>query len=71
MKKFEVNQQLTARSICNHECIFTGSVIKRTSKTVTIKTDHGIERRKIFLDSEGNEMIWPFGTYSMAPIFRA
>ena len=72
MKTFKAGQELSTRSICDHECIFTGEVISRTKKTVTIYTRmHGTERKKIFLDIDGHEMVYPFGQYSMAPTFRA
>jgi hypothetical protein len=71
MKQFTTGQKLKARSICDHDCIFTGTVIKRTTKTVTIKTDmQGVKRCKIHNRGEG-EFIYPFGQYSMSPTFRA
>ena len=70
--KFTENQELSARSICDYDCIYTGRVIKRTAKTVTIETSMtGIKRCKIHHDTDGNEFIFPFGRYSMAAIFRA
>ncbi len=72
MKKFKPGQELSSRSICDHDCIFTGKVIQRTDKTVTIDTDMtGIKRRKVHIDNDGNEFIFPFGQHSMAAIFRA
>jgi len=69
---FKQGQQLSTRSIGDHECIFTAIVIGRTTKTVTIKTDmDGIRRCKIHHNSDEGEFIFPFGRYSMAPIFRA
>lgn len=71
MKKFTAGQTLESRSICDHNCIFTGTVIKRTAKTVTINTRmKGEKRCKIHTNDEG-EFIFPFGQYSMAPVFRA
>jgi hypothetical protein len=71
MYKFKVNQQLSARSTCDHDCIFKATVVKRTAKTVTITTSSDDEKRcKIHLDGE-NEYIFPYGRYSMAAIFRA
>lgn len=71
MKTFTTNQQLSTRSICDHDCIFEGVIVKRTAKTVTINTRmKGEARCKIHLNDEG-EFIFPFGRYSMAPVFRA
>jgi hypothetical protein len=91
--KFEVGQQLSTRSVCNHDCIYKAVVIGRTEKTVTIETccllkfprfqksdnvwrnrlqyDKKTRRCKIHLSGEKNEYIYPFGRYSMCPIFRA
>jgi hypothetical protein len=72
MKKFEANTEISARSICDHECIFEATVLKRTAKTVTIKYRGEEKRCKIHVDSyDGGEYIFPMGQYSMAPIMRA
>lgn len=71
MNTFAQGQQLAQRSICNHDCIFTGEVIKRTAKTVTIKTMGDTKRCKIHIDQDGGEYCFPRDQYSMAPIFRA
>lgn len=73
MKKFTVNQKIKARSICDHNCVWEGEVLKRTTKTVTVRVDgeNGPKRCKIHLDGEGNEFIYPLGRYSMCPIMRA
>jgi hypothetical protein len=71
MNTFEAGQELSTRSIGDHNCIFTGTVIKRTAKTVTVNTRMDGERRcKIHTNDEG-EFIYPHGQYSMSPIFRA
>jgi hypothetical protein len=72
MRKFTDSQQLSSRSICDHNCIFRGVVIKRTAKTVTVTTAmKGVKRCKVHFDSNGDEFIFPFGQYSMSPVFRA
>lgn len=68
--KFRVGQTLASRSLCDHDCIFRGEVLKRTAKTVTVRTMDGEKRCKIH-DWDGVEVIYPFGRYSMATIFRA
>lgn len=70
MYKFKVNQELSTRSTCNYDCIFKATVIKRTAKTITITSREGEKRCKIHSNNEG-EYIFPYGRYSMAPIFRA
>lgn len=69
MKKFEVGKEYFSRSICNHDCIFSIKVIKRTEKTVTYEYMNETRRSKIRVDDSG-EYIQP-DRYSMAPTFRA
>jgi len=72
MSVFEAGQTLQTKSICDSECVFTGTVVKRTTKTVTIETRiKGLKRVKIHTETNGAEYCFPFGQYSMAPIFRA
>lgn len=71
LKQFTVGQKLSTRSICDADCVFQGEVLKRTAKTVTIKTRmEGETRCKVHTGDEG-EFIFPYGRYSMAPVFRA
>lgn len=72
MNKFYAGQELSERSICDSNCIFKGTVLKRTAKRVTINTDiYGIKTIGIMLDSTGNEFCYPYGRYSMAATFNA
>jgi hypothetical protein len=68
--KFETGKTYSTRSICDSECIFSYEIIRRTAKSVWIKTMTGIERKKIDV-YDNSEMIFPEGKYSMAPILRA
>lgn len=71
MKTFKINQTVKTRSIGDHNCIFEGTILARTAKTVTVKVGKfGIFKRKVHT-REGNEFIFPLGQYSMAPTFRA
>ena len=69
MKKFEIGKEYFDRSVCNHDCIFTIKIIKRTEKTVTFERNGKTRRAKLFFDERG-EYIIP-ERYSMAPVFRA
>ncbi len=72
MLTFKQGQKLSNSSICDHNCVFTAEVVKRTARTVTITSDRGVKRCKIHIDTCGEgEFIFPYGRYSMAPIFRA
>ena len=70
MKTFKAGMELETRSICDHNCIFTATVIRRTAKTATIITMGDIRRCKIHIE-DNEEFIFPHGRYSMAPIMRA
>ena len=67
--KIESGTTLTARSICDSDCIFSLQVISRTAKTATVKFLGREKRTKIHTDDRG-EYIMP-ERYSMAPTFRA
>lgn len=67
--KFEAGKTYYSRSICDHECIFTIEVVKRTEKSVTYIYD-GRQRRSMIKTDENGEYIKP-DRYSMAPTFRA
>ncbi|MDL5068005.1 hypothetical protein QRX11_15860 [Clostridioides difficile] len=69
MIKFEVGKTYATRSICDHDCIYTIEVIKRTDKTITYKEDDTVRRAKIRF-SDDYEYI-RVGNYSMAPNFSA
>lgn len=69
MKKFEIGKTYFTTSACDHNCVFTVEIVKRTAQTVTFRRDGQERRAKIFTDDNG-EYIVP-ERYSMAPVFRA
>ena len=69
--KFEVGQKYTARSIGDHNCVWTFEIVRRTEKSVWVKgcdmnDSQAVERRKIEVYSN-SEKFSPFGKYSMSP----
>ena len=70
MIKFKQGQQLSSRSICDYNCIYTSTVLKRTDKTITIDIRGDSKRCKVY-EYEGVEFIYPLGKYSMCPVFKA
>jgi len=70
MTKFEPGKTYTTRSVCDHNCIFSAKILKRTAKTVTAETQDGVVRRKIEVWNDA-ETFFPFGKYSMAAIISA
>ena len=70
--KFFVGQELSAKSICNSDCVFKATVLKRTAKFVTLQMEGENEAVRVGITTtDGVERVWPLGRYSMAPSFRA
>lgn len=69
MIKFEVGKTYATRSICDHDCIYTIEVIKRTDKTITYKEYDTVRRAKIRFNDDYEYI--RVGNYSMAPNFSA
>jgi hypothetical protein len=69
---FQTGRTYTTRSVCDHDCIISVTIVKRTAKTVTVK-GNGLVNGKTFRIAEyfGIEQIKPWGSYSMAPTLRA
>lgn len=70
MKTFQVGHTYQTRSICDHECIFSFTILARTAKQVTINVHGKTVRRGVFI-WDGIEQFKPFGTYSMCAIISA
>lgn len=62
--KFNVGQTYSARSICDHDCIFSFTILARTAKQVTVKVNGNIVKRGIKIWDNVEEFS-PFGNYSM------
>ena len=72
VEQFEVGKTYYTRSVCNHDCIFSVKVLKRTAKTVVVLKDGKEKRCKIGLSWNGKEeTITPWGVYSMCPVIGA
>lgn len=72
--KFKVGVTYYARSIGDHNCIYRGTIEKRTEKTVWVKDprhpNDKIQSRRVDV-RDGVEGFYPFGKYSFAPYFSA
>jgi hypothetical protein len=69
---FAAGQNLSARSACDSDCVFTATVIKRTAARVTLDLGCGeIKTVKVFKREDGSEYCFPFGQFSMAPTMHA
>lgn len=74
MKKFEVGKIYSMRSPCDHECVWTYTVINRTAQTVTITDGKDVKKCRVIKklsEYRGSETIFPLGQYSMAPMLTA
>lgn len=70
MNTIQPNTTITAKSICDADCIFTAQVLERKGNFVTVKVQGEVSRKKISLDMDGNEVVYALGKYSMCPVFR-
>jgi len=68
--KLATGRTYRCRSICDHDCIFSFTVIGRTAQWVTITAHSKPVRRKVRLVN-GIEHIDPHGRYSMSPVLAA
>lgn len=75
MKKFVIGTTYETRSACNHDCIFSYTVLSRTAQTVRLRDKFGREKTcRINKETSafyGAEAVYPEGRYSMAPIISA
>ena len=70
MKTIHTGQILKARSIGDHDCIFTAEILERKGSFATVKAQGITRRMKVYRDDRG-EFVYALGQYSMCPIFRA
>lgn len=69
---FKVGNTYSARSVCDHNCVWTFKVSKRTAKFVTFVDElTGDTYRRGVHVWDGAEWARPFGDYSMAPTLYA
>jgi hypothetical protein len=60
----------SGQPICDHDCVISVTIEKRTAKTVTA-TVRGEQKTFRVAEYDGAEFIKPWGSYSMAPVIRA
>lgn len=69
--QFIVGKTYTCRSICDSECVYSFTILKRTKTMVSFMCHGDMTSRKIRVDEYGVEWVFPHGNYSMAPVLRA
>ena len=72
IKTFEINKTYSMNSACDHNCVWTAKVLKRTAKFVTLRVSGEKEpvRCKVHVWQD-SESCYPLGTYSMCPVLTA
>ncbi len=75
--KFTVGEAFQCRSVCDHNCVWTYIVTKRTEKTITVRemrddrmAGSGPQVFRVAI-WHGVETVKPRGSFSMAPILGA
>lgn len=72
MTTFKANKIYSTRSTCDHNCIFSFRVVKRTAKRITLRDmSDGKEFVRGISVWHDAETCMPFGSYSMAPVLTA
>lgn len=68
-KAFKIGQTYQTRSVCDHDCIISITVAKRTAKFLT--TTDGKRLGIKICPFDDVELVMPWGRYSMAPSISA
>lgn len=72
MNKFEVGKTYTTRSIGDHDCIISATVVSRTAKTIKCLNKHReLATFRVSINYRGDEMFMPWGRGSMMPSLSA
>lgn len=67
---FAVGQVYETRSACDHDCIFSYTVVTRTPAFITLDGLFGVGRVRVRTGPHG-EWAMPQGQYSMCPVIWA
>jgi len=72
MKTFEIGKTYTTSSICDHNCIYSATVVARTPKTIKATIHGKVKSFRVAPNWDGSaESFKPFGNYSMCPVIHA
>lgn len=67
---FKIGETYSTRSACDHDCIYSFKIVRRTAKQITFLY-HGKEETRGVREYGGEEVCSPFGRYSMSPTIHA
>ena len=71
MAKFEVGKKYTGRFATDSNAKSCFEVLERTEKRIKIKNQETGEIKTVgVINLDGDEIAYPFGKYSMAPVIR-
>lgn len=70
LREFKVGETYESRSICDHNCVFSFTILRRSARSVWVEVDGKVVRRGIEIYRDA-ETFYPFGKYSMAAIIKA
>jgi 2-iminoacetate synthase ThiH len=70
MTTINSNTTITAKSICDSDCIFTAYVVERKGDYVRLQMDGKTFSKKVKKSFDGSEYVLALGSYSMAPAFK-
>jgi hypothetical protein len=70
---FAAGQTYAIRSIGDNDCVFRFTVLSRSAKRITIKSNFGVKTVGVKPSKyhNGSEMAYPLGNYSMSPMMVA
>lgn len=71
VKKFEVGQSYSCRSVCDHDCVWTFKIVARTEKTISTECGQKFRINAKLTAYENVEALYPLGNFSMCPILTA
>lgn len=69
-RQFQIGRTYSTRSICDHDTVYSFTILSRTAKQVTVEVHGKIVKRGLSI-VDGVEQFKPFGSYSMCAIIRA
>lgn len=69
--KFETGKKYFTSSVCDHNCIYSITVIGRTAKTLKASDESGNIKTLRISEYQGVEQVKPKGSYSFAPVIGA
>jgi hypothetical protein len=70
MNTFQVGKTYATRSVCDHNCIISLTITARTAKTVKAMVRGEVKTLRVS-EYNGEEIVKPWGSYSMAPLVGA